>query len=273
MELDSAQGGQNKIGELFKDSKNKQSQTKEEQEALLAKAQTYATKGDSESFAQITAMNVDFSKSIEDQNPSGKGEVSRFECPCYCCDKTGFVQMCFSSIPFFKEIIIIAFVCDHCGYRNSEIKEGGGMSEKAKKITIKVEKPEDLNRDIFKSGSCYLRIQELDFEMEPGTLGSCYTTIEGMVNKIADNLAENNPFGQGDSANDKKFTEFIAKLRALTEVKEPFTLILDDPADNCFIYNPFAPNDDPQITIEVYERTQEQNDELGITDMKTENYQ
>ena len=38
------------------------------------------------------------------------------------CDKMGNVQMCFSSIPFFKEIIIMAFVCDYCGYRNSEIK-------------------------------------------------------------------------------------------------------------------------------------------------------
>ena len=30
----------------------------------------------------------------------------------------------------------MAFVCDFCGYRNSEIKEGGGISEKGKKITL-----------------------------------------------------------------------------------------------------------------------------------------
>lgn len=148
-------------------------------------------------------MNMDFSKSIDEQeNNNGRGEVSKFECPCYCCDQTGLVQMCFSSIPYFKEIIIIAFVCDHCGYRNSEIKEGGGMSDKAKKITIRVEKPDDLNRDVFKSNTCVLTIKELDFSMEPGTLGSHYTTIEGIITKIADNLEENNPFGQGDSAND-----------------------------------------------------------------------
>jgi zinc finger protein len=63
----------------------------------------------------------------------------------------GVVQMCQSSIPFFKEIIIMAFICDSCGYRNSEIKEGGGIGDKAKRITLKVEKPSDLNRDIFKS--------------------------------------------------------------------------------------------------------------------------
>jgi zinc finger protein len=36
---------------------------------------------------------------------------------------------------------------------------------------------------------------------------------------------------------------------------KPFTLVLDDPSDNCFIYNPYAPEDDPKITVEIYERT------------------
>lgn len=49
--------------------------------------------------------------------------------------------------------------------------------------------------------------------------------------------------------------------------ERPFTFILDDPLSNCFIYNPQAPEDDPQIKIEIYERTWEQNDDLGINDM------
>jgi zinc finger protein len=47
----------------------------------------------------------------------------------------------------------------------------------------------------------------------------------------------------------------------------PFTIELDDPLSNCFIYNPLAPEDDPQIIITVYTRTAEQEDELGISDM------
>jgi len=58
----------------------------------------------------------------------------------------------------------------------------------------------------------------------------------------------------------------------LKDGKKPFTLVLDDPADNCFIYNPSAPAEDPKLKIEVYERTAEQNDDLGLTHMKTENY-
>ena len=43
--------------------------------------------------------------------------------------------------------------------------------------------------------------------------------------------------------------------------------MLDDALSNCFIYNPNAPEPDPQVEITVYERTYEQNDELGINDM------
>lgn len=84
----------------------------------------------------------------------------------------GNVQMCFSSIPFFKEIIIMAFICDFCGYRNSEIKEGAGCGDKAKRLTYTVSEPEDLNRDVFKSDTAKFTIKELDFDMAPGSLGS-----------------------------------------------------------------------------------------------------
>ena len=45
---------------------------------------------------------------------------------------------------------------------------------------------------------------------------------------------------------------------------------MDDPVSNCFIMNPFVPEDDPNITVEVYERSEEQNEELGILDMEVD---
>lgn len=94
----------------------------------------------------------------------------------------------------------MAFSCDVCGYRTSEVKSGGGIPEKATRIVFKIENPKDLNRDVFKSETCVLAIPEVDFAMAPGTLGSHYTTVEGLLDKIIDNLVENNPFGVGDSA-------------------------------------------------------------------------
>jgi zinc finger protein len=115
-----------------------------------------------------------------------------------------------SSIPFFKEIIIMAFSCDFCGYRNSEIKEGGGMGEKAKRITLKVDTPEDLNRDVFKSNYSRFEIVELGFDMQAGSMGSMYTTVEGLLAKVIEELDNNNPFGKGDSATNDVYIKFIA---------------------------------------------------------------
>ena len=181
----------------------------------------------------------------------------RFSTYCYACNKEGEAKMCIASIPFFKEIIIMAFSCDYCGYRNTDIKHGGGVSEKATRIVFHVNKEEDLNRDVFKSDSCVMAIPEIDFAMAPGTLGGVYTTVEGLVDKVATNLKDNNPFGVGDSATNKKYMEFLQRLNDLKDNFTPFTLILDDALSNCFIYNPSAPEDDPQIEVTVYDRTEE----------------
>ncbi len=58
----------------------------------------------------------------------------------------------------------------------------------------------------------------------------------------------------------------------MIEGKKAFTLIIDDPVGNSYIQNLNAPADDPKLTAEEYERTWEQNENLGLNDMKTENY-
>ena len=42
--------------------------------------------------------------------------------------------------------------CYACGYRDNEIKSGGAISAKGKRITLKVEDEEDLARDLLKVG-------------------------------------------------------------------------------------------------------------------------
>lgn len=54
---------------------------------------------------------------------------------------------------------------------------------------------------------------------------------------------------------------------------QPFTLILDDPVSNSYLQNLYAPDADPNMTITEYERSDEQNEELGINDMVLEGYE
>lgn len=115
--------------------------------------------------------------------------------------------MCVATIPYFSEIIIMAFSCDYCGHRSSEIKQGGGIPEKATKIHFTARCPEDLNRDLFKSDTVAVNLPECGIELEPGTQGSMYTTVEGLFTQMIAHLEKTNPFGKGDSAGDmgKKF--------------------------------------------------------------------
>lgn len=143
---------------------------------------------------------------------------------------------------------------------------------------MSVENELDLNRDILKSDTASIEIPEIELEMGMGSLGSLFTTVEGMVVKITDSLKDCFSF-QGDSATSdqkKGFQRVIEKLEALLEKKEKFTLIIDDAADHSFIgkriVNGQFVQDDQQLKTEKYQRTHEQNENLGINDIKVENY-
>jgi len=55
--------------------------------------------------------------------------------------------------------------------------------------------------------------------------------------------------------------------------KENFTIILEDPIANSYVQNYYAPDPDPNMQVEEFERTFEQNENLGLNDIKTENYE
>jgi len=123
----------------------------------------------------------------------------------------------------------------------------------------------DLSRDLFKSDTCSVNFHEAGISLEPGTQGSMYTTVEGLFDQVIRHMEATNPFGHGDSENNKKFKVAMDKMRAMKDGElYPFHITLDDPLSNCFIYNAKAPEDDPQIIITVYERTHEQNEDLGF---------
>ena len=133
-----------------------------------------------------------------------------FQVDCYACFKESEMKSFQCEIPFFKEIIIMSFKCHHCGYKDTEVKIGGEISQNAKKITLSVTEVDDLNRDIFKSDTATVRIKEFDFEMMPGSLGSFYTTVEGLLGLIKDRLETSNPF-KGDSSEANRLKVMVIK--------------------------------------------------------------
>jgi zinc finger protein len=73
--------------------------------------------------------------------------------------------------------------------------------------------------------------------------------------------------------------EFSGRIAALLQDlcdmrdgKRPFTMILTDPLSHSFFSNPFHPSPDTRLEIVFRPRTFEENEELGLNDINTENY-
>lgn len=188
-----------------------------------------------------------------------------------------------------QDIIIMSTNCQSCGYKDNEVKSGGAVSEKGKKIVLKVEDAEDLTRDLLKvrkgdfglagsspltksaytpspltkwhetakrqSETCGMEIPEIDLILQPGTLGGRFTTLEGILTQVYEELNEKvfasgggnagggdsrkgGGAGGGEEVQMGGFEKFLLGLKAVMNAERPFTLILDDPLANSYLQNP-----------------------------------
>lgn len=201
-----------------------------------------------------------------------QNEVMMFNTNCPNCNSPCETNMKVVKIPFFKEVIIMATVCDKCGQRTNEVKSGSGFESHGRKTTLRVETPEDLSRDVLKSETCSVIIPELELESEGVAISGKFTTVEGLVLDLKQAMVDANPFVRGDSVKSSKLKKVGDNLQELADGKRPFTLILDDPNANSYVQDIYTPEKDPRLSQEIYERTFEQNEALGLNDMKTENY-
>jgi zinc finger protein len=61
---------------------------------------------------------------INPENP-----VTEIESLCVNCEKSGITKIMMTKIPFFKEIILMAFECPHCAFRSSEVQHGQSLAD------------------------------------------------------------------------------------------------------------------------------------------------
>lgn len=205
-----------------------------------------------------------------------RNEVLVFDTNCPECNRPAKTNMKLVNIPHFKEVIIMATNCDGCGHRTNEVKSGGATEEQGTKITLHITDASDMTRDVLKSETCGVLVPELEFELGMAALGGKFTTLEGLFKDIKDLIVDKNPFISGDSGmSDKveKLKEFGEKIEKIIAGEMDVHIILDDPAGNSYLQNVYAPEPDPEMKTEKYTRTFEQNEDLGLNDMKTEGYE
>lgn len=130
---------------------------------------------------------------------------------------------------------------------------------------------------LFQSESCKISIPEIDLEVTAGTLGGRFTTLEALLVQIHDEIL-NNPFMAGDSgaglSKDRAALEiFLTSLKEVIDGKRLATIVLEDPLGLSYLQNLYAPDEDPNMRVEEFDRTWEDNELWGLNDMKTTGYE
>ena len=208
-------------------------------------------------------------------------EGQTYDLAVYCpgCTKPARMLVQMVNIPHFKQVIVSTTLCDLCGYKTNDVKTGGEVPKHGKRIWLFVKDAKDLRRDILKSETCLLKIPECRVEVTPGTMGGKFTTVEGLVTQIRDDL-KGSIFdtGEDDVSTDsmpsdtkKEWGTFFAQLDKAVKGEIQFTILMEDPLGNSYC-QPLDLDDsgkDPKIKTLDYERTEEEEEELGLADMKT----
>ncbi|XP_058799910.1 zinc finger protein ZPR1 [Phymastichus coffea] len=203
-----------------------------------------------------------------------EGEVLTFPTNCPECNNPCETNMKMTNIPYFKEVVIMATACEICGHKTNEVKSGSGIEPEGVRIEVKINGKEDFVRDLLKSETCYMKIPELELEVGSTTLGGRFTTVEGIITAVKDQLSTSTAL-TGDSTDPEiqsRIKNFITQLDQVLQGTKKVTLILDDPAGNSYVQTLSDIGTDAGLTITKYNRSFEQNEELGINDMRVENY-
>ena len=221
-------------------------------------------------------------------------EVMTFPTTCPHCQTQAETKMWMTDIPHFKEVVIMCLQCEHCGFRSNEINGGGATPRLGTKITLRAIDMRDLAREVLKSDTAGVSVPELDLELDEGGLGGMYTTVEGLLLKMHDRLRDAHPIKTGELSTKQqssyarevcsaprheyeRYNEFLTQLKDTAMGQRfPFTLILVDSVSNSFVgpkscdmhFNRMC--DDEGLEIEEFERTEDQNEGLGLNDIRTE---
>ncbi|XP_015910984.1 zinc finger protein ZPR1 [Parasteatoda tepidariorum] len=204
-------------------------------------------------------------------------EVLGLPTNCYSCNAPCVTNMKVTEIPHFENVIIWSTNCEACGHKTTEVKSSSGIRPLGSRAILSIKEHKDLTRDLLKSDTCSISIKELDLEAGPAAFRSCYSTVEGILTTIKEQLIESNPFISGDSADlimRGKLDSVLNKIDEIIKGERQATLVLDDPCGNSCIQGLDDEScSDDNLIIEQYERTMEQDEELGLLDMKVENYE
>ena len=148
---------------------------------------------------------------------------STIEQPCPVCHSPSGLTMIAhtTEIPYFGEHTQLTVICDECGWKHTDFIPAEGR--KPGSWSLQIDSPEHLSTRIVRSGSCTVRLVELDLEAAPGGASTGYgSNIEGVLTRFEDVIQTLMRDAEDDTV--EKCAELLAEL-ALVRVGE-YTLNL-----------------------------------------------
>ncbi len=139
-------------------------------------------------------------------------------------------------IPHFGEALIIAGVCENCGFKLSDtilLNQGEPV-----RYTITIEELEDLNARVIRSTSGTIRLPELGIGVEPGPASEAYiSNVEGVLQKVKGIVAfaTKSARDAGVEENARRGECILERIEQAMNGVGPLTIILEDPLGNSAI--------------------------------------
>lgn len=170
------------------------------------------------------ASNKAQATKLDDMGECEMCEGPRFQATCEVASKNGMPQL-----------TLVSQTCTSCKARNVSVSVGETRTvHTPTKITLEVSSVVDLERDIVKSETSRVEIPELGLELEPGTLGNRYSTLESLLSAIVEDMSSAMLFAGVEGG----LESFLSTLEDLRTVNTPWTIILDDEFGRCFVGGP-----------------------------------
>lgn len=178
-------------------------------------------------------------------------------------------RLLLTKIPYFREIILMSFDCPHCHFKNSEIQSAGEIQQRGIKVSLKIDRAEDLNRQVIKSDTAVFRVEDIDLEVPRGR--GQLSNVEGLLSMVAQDLQlKQDERKEVAPEVYEKIEEIIKSLNEMaTGAKFPFTVTIDDAAGNSSI-EPSPQDKSGKYSRHEYDRNAAQNEELGLGDTSEE---
>jgi zinc finger protein len=121
-----------------------------------------------------------------------EGDVlpTEIESLCMSCEENGTTRLLLTKIPHFKEVIIMAFECPHCGFKNNEIQSASVIAPQGQTQILSIHNTRDLSRQVVKAESASIIFKEIEFEIPPSSQRGSLSTIEGILDRSIDGLSQ-----------------------------------------------------------------------------------